>query len=79
MSFKSKKIIAYLTLSLSLSFLLMALWIALNKNTVLPPVFLYIGTTILYIATFAGLLRGIIWTVEHFVKWIQNQNPSDEA
>lgn len=79
MMIKSKrKIIAYLLLVFTVSILLMALWISL-RNTNLPSIFLYVGTTILYVATFAGLLRGIIWTVEHFVKWIQNENKEDEA
>ncbi len=75
---KRRKTIAYLVLVFSISILLMALWIALG-NTDLPRVLLYIGTGILYVATFAGLLRGIIWTVEHFVKWIENENVDDEA
>ena len=75
---KRRKTIAYLVLVFSISILLMALWITLG-NVDLPRVLLYIGTGILYVATFAGLLRGIIWTVEHFVKWIENENVDDEA
>ena len=75
---KHRKTIAYLVLVFSISILLMALWITLG-NADLPRVLLYIGTGILYVATFAGLLRGIIWTVEHFVKWIENENVDDEA
>lgn len=74
----SRKLIAYLTLVFIISILLMALWICLG-NIELPKILLYSGTVILYIATFAGLLRGIIWTVEHFVKWIENENKEDEA
>ena len=74
----NRKVIAYLVLVLIISILLMALWICLG-NVELPKILLYIGTVILYIATFAGLLRGIIWTVEHFVKWIENENKEDEA
>ena len=75
---KTKIIISYLILVFSISILLMSLWITLDINT-LPKVFQYIGTGILYLATFAGLLRGIIWTVEHFVKWIDSKNENDEA
>jgi len=74
----NRKVVAYLVLVLIISILLMALWICLG-NIVLPKILLYTGTVILYIATFAGLLRGIIWTVEHFVKWIENENKEDEA
>ena len=74
----NRKVIAYLILVLIISILLMALWICLG-NVELPKILLYIGTVILYIATFAGLLRGIIWTVEHFVKWIEKENKEDEA
>ena len=57
----------------------MSLWICL-KDTQLPKILLYIGAGILYLATFAGLLRGIIWTVEHFVRWIQEgEKKEDEA
>lgn len=74
-----RKTVAYLVLVLIVSILLMSLWICL-KNTVLPKFLLYIGTGILYLATFAGLLRGIIWTVEHFVRWIQEgEKKEDEA
>lgn len=75
---KVRKTVAYLTLVFTLSVLLMALWICLG-NTELPKVLLYIGTGILYVATFAGLLRGIIWTVEHFVKWIEKEDDQDAA
>ena len=75
---KVRKTVAYLTLVFTLSILLMALWICLG-NTELPKVLLYIGTGILYVATFAGLLRGIIWTVEHFVKWIEKGDEQDAA
>jgi hypothetical protein len=75
---KVRKTIVYLALVFSVSILLMALWICLG-NTELPKVLLYIGTGILYIATFAGLLRGIIWTVEHFVKWIEKEDDQDAA
>lgn len=74
----TRKTIAYLILVFTISILLMALWICLG-NVVLPKIFLYIGTGILYIATFAGLLRGIIWTIEHFVKWIEYGRKKDEA
>lgn len=74
-----RKTVAYLVLVLVVSILLMSLWICL-KDTVLPKFLLYIGTGILYLATFAGLLRGIIWTVEHFVRWIQEgEKKEDEA
>lgn len=74
-----RKTVAYLVLVLIVSILLMSLWICL-KDTVLPKFLLYIGTGILYLATFAGLLRGIIWTVEHFVRWIQEgKKKEDEA
>lgn len=74
-----RKTIAYLVLVLVVSILLMSLWICL-KDTQLPKILLYIGTGILYLATFAGLLRGIIWTVEHFVRWIQEgEKKEDEA
>lgn len=74
-----RKTVAYLVLVLIVSILLMSLWICL-KDTVLPKFLLYIGTGILYLATFAGLLRGIIWTVEHFVRWIQEgEKKEDEA
>lgn len=74
-----RRTIAYLVLVLIVSILLMSLWICL-KGTVLPKSLLYIGTGILYLATFAGLLRGIIWTVEHFVRWIQEgEKKEDEA
>lgn len=62
-----KKTTAYLVLVFVVAILLMSLWICLT-NIALPVWILYIGTFILYLATFAGLLRGIIWTVEHFVK-----------
>lgn len=75
---KVRKTVAYLILVFTLSILLMALWICLG-NTDLPKVLLYTGTGILYIATFAGLLRGIIWTVEHFVKWIEKEDDQDAA
>ena len=75
---KTKIIISYLILVFSISILLMSLWITLDINT-LPKIFQYIGTGILYLATFAGLLRGIIWTVEHFIKWIDSKNIDDEA
>ena len=75
---KNRKTWAYLILVFTISILLMALWICLDRVG-LPKILLYTGTVILYIATFAGLLRGIIWTVEHFVKWIENQNKEDEA
>lgn len=75
---KNRKTWAYLILVFTISILLMALWICLDRVE-LPKILLYTGTVILYIATFAGLLRGIIWTVEHFVKWIENQNKEDEA
>jgi hypothetical protein len=55
----------------------MSLWIAL-KGVFLPVWLLYIGTGILYLATFAGLLRGIIWTIEHFVRWIESGSKEDE-
>ena len=74
----SKKTTAYLVLVFVVAILLMSLWICLT-NIALPVWILYIGTFILYLATFAGLLRGIIWTVEHFVKWIQSENKEDEA
>ena len=74
-----RKLIAYLILVFTVSILLMSLWICLQGNTTLPKFILYIGTGILYLATFAGLLRGIIWTVEHFVRWIENENKEDEA
>lgn len=78
MNKKAKKTIAYLTLVFVVSLLLMSLWI--NLRIVNLPVWLsYIGTGILYLATFAGLLRGIIWTVEHFVKWIDKQEDIDQA
>jgi hypothetical protein len=73
-----RKTVAYLVLVIAISILLMSLWICL-KGVELPMFILYIGTGILYLATFAGLLRGIIWTVEHFVKWIENENKEDEA
>lgn len=74
-----RKTVAYLVLVLIVSILLMSLWICL-KDTVLPKFLLYIGTGILYLATFAGLFRGIIWTVEHFVRWIQEgEKKEDEA
>lgn len=74
-----RKIAAYLGLVLIISILLMSLWICLG-NAELPKFLLYLGTVILYIATFAGLLRGIIWTVEHFVKWIEEgEKKEDEA
>ena len=75
---KVRKTIVYLVIVFAISILLMALWICLG-NTDLPKVLLYIGTGILYVATFAGLLRGIIWTVEHFVKWIENEDDQDAA
>lgn len=74
----NRKVVAYLILVLIISILLMALWICLG-SVELPKILLYTGTVILYIATFAGLLRGIIWTVEHFVKWIEKENKEDEA
>lgn len=73
-----RKTAAYLILVFTISIVLMALWIALG-NVSLPPILLYAGTVILYIATFAGLLRGIIWTVEHFVKWIEGEKEEDKA
>ena len=75
---KVRKTIVYLVIVFAIAILLMALWICLG-NTNLPKVLLYIGTGILYVATFAGLLRGIIWTVEHFVKWIENEDDQDAA
>lgn len=75
---KVRKTIVYLVIVFAIAILLMALWICLG-NTDLPKVLLYIGTGILYVATFAGLLRGIIWTVEHFVKWIENEDDQDAA
>ena len=75
---KVRKTVMYLTLVFTLSILLMSLWICLG-NTELPKGLLYIGTGILYVATFAGLLRGIIWTVEHFVKWIEKEDDQDAA
>lgn len=75
---KVRKTIVYLVIVFAIAILLMALWICLG-NTDLPKVLLYIGTGILYVATFAGLLRGIIWTVEHFVKWIENEDEQDAA
>ena len=72
-----RKTVAYLVLVLIVSILLMSLWICL-KDTVLPKFLLYIGTGILYLATFAGLLRGIIWTVEHFVRWIEEGEKKEE-
>ena len=75
---KHKKTIAYLILVFVVSILLMSLWIAL-KGVFLPVWILYIGTGILYLATFAGLLRGIIWTIEHFVKWIESGSKEDEV
>jgi hypothetical protein len=74
---KTKIIIAYLTLTFVISILLMSLWICI-KNVELPKIILYIGTGILYLATFAGLLRGIIWTIEHFVKWINDEEYNNE-
>lgn len=73
-----RKAVGYLVLVFVVSILLMSLWICL-KNTELPKFILYIGTGILYLATFAGLLRGIIWTVEHFVRWIEKGEKEDEA
>jgi hypothetical protein len=73
-----RKAAAYLVLVFAISILLMSLWICL-KETELPKFILYIGTGILYLATFAGLLRGIIWTVEHFVRWIEKGEKDDEA
>lgn len=73
-----RKAAAYLVLVFAISILLMSLWICL-KETELPKFILYIGTGILYLATFAGLLRGIIWTVEHFVRWIERGEKEDEA
>lgn len=73
-----RKAAAYLVLVFAISILLMSLWICL-KETELPKFILYIGTGILYLATFAGLLRGIIWTVEHFVRWIEKGEKEDEA
>lgn len=78
MTRKSKILLSYLTLVFTISILLMSLWIAL-KGVFLPVWILYIGTGILYLATFAGLLRGIIWTIEHFVKWINKGEKKDEA
>lgn len=75
---KVRKTVMYLTLVFTLSILLMSLWICLG-NADLPKTLLYIGTGILYVATFAGLLRGIIWTVEHFVKWIEKEDDQDAA
>ena len=75
---KTRKMVAYLVLVFSISILLMALWIRLG-NCNLPKVLLYTGVVILYIATFAGLLRGIIWTVEHSVRWIDRGDDSDAA
>jgi len=74
---KTKITIAYLTLTFIISILLMSLWICI-KNVELPKMILYIGTGILYLATFAGLLRGIIWTIEHFVKWINDKEDNTE-
>lgn len=73
-----RKAAAYLVLVFAISILLMSLWICL-KETELPKFILYIGTGILYLATFAGLLRGIIWTVEHFVRWIEKGEKEDEV
>ena len=73
-----RRTVAYLTLVFIVAILLMALWIVIG-NADLPKVLLYTGTVILYIATFAGLLRGIIWTVEHFVKWIEKGDDQDAA
>ena len=74
-----RRTIAYLTLVLVIAILLMTLWITIG-GAVLPKAFLYVGTVILYIATFAGLLRGIIWTVEHFVRWVEDgEKKEDEA
>ena len=73
-----RKAAAYLVLVFAISILLMSLWICL-KETELPKFILYIGTGIIYLATFAGLLRGIIWTVEHFVRWIEKGEKEDEA
>ena len=73
-----RKAAAYLVLVFAIAILLMSLWICL-KETELPKFILYIGTGILYLATFAGLLRGIIWTVEHFVRWIEKGEKEDEA
>lgn len=78
MNKKTKKTIAYLVLVFIISILLMTIWITLDIST-LPLIFQYIGTGILYLATFAGLLRGIIWTVEHFVKWINKPDEKDMA
>lgn len=78
MTVKTKKTITYLTLVFVISILLMSLWVCI-KGVMLPKFILYVGTGILYLATFAGLLRGIIWTIEHFVKWIENENKEDEA
>ena len=78
MTYKSRKTTAYLVLVAVISILLMSLWICL-RVTAIPPFLLWIGTVILYLATFAGLLRGIIWTIEHFVKWIEKENEEDEA
>lgn len=78
MNKKTKKTIAYLVLVFIISILLMTIWITLDIST-LPLTFQYIGTGILYLATFAGLLRGIIWTVEHFVKWINKPDEKDMA
>lgn len=75
---RTRKTVAYLVLVFSISILLMALWICLGNDN-LPKVLLYTGVVILYIATFAGLLRGIIWTVEHFVRWIDRGDDSDVA
>lgn len=73
-----RKAAAYFVLVFAIAILLMSLWICL-KETELPKFILYIGTGILYLATFAGLLRGIIWTVEHFVRWIEKGEKEDEA
>ena len=73
-----RKAAAYLVLVFAIAILLMSLWICL-KETELPKFILYIGTGILYLATFAGLLRGIIWTVAHFVRWIEKGEKEDEA
>lgn len=75
---QSRKMVSYLVLVFIMAILLMSLWITLG-NITLPVWMAYVGTGILYLATFAGLLRGIIWTVEHFVKWIESQQEEDEA
>lgn len=78
MKSKTKKTIAYLVLVFAIAILLMTLWAVLGK-VALPFWITYTGIVMLYVATFAGLLRGIIWTIEHFVKWIETEHKEDEA